>query len=96
MPGLFEGKKPGRGLVACRPVVPLMQESRLMLTMARTLLKSSLLRAAVCAVRAIYCSVRQHPMWKTNTQNILRDEQTLGLVCQHHPPFENRRKNDDA
>ena len=28
--------------------------------------------------------------------NILGNEQALGLVRQHHPPFENRRKNDNA
>ena len=96
MPGLFEGKKLGRGLAACHLVVPLMQESRPVLTLARTLLKFGLLHVAVCAARAKYFSVRQYPTQKNKIPNILRYKQALSLVCQHHPPFENRRKNNNA
>ena len=30
------------------------------------------------------------------SSSVLRDEQTLSLVRQHHPPFEDRRKNDNT
>jgi hypothetical protein len=69
MPGLFGGKKLERGLVACRLVVPLMQESRLMLRLAKELREFGLLRVAVCVARAKCCSMRQHPMRKKKIPN---------------------------
>jgi hypothetical protein len=96
MLGLFGEKKLERGLTACRLVVPLMQGSRLMLRLAKDSAEFGLLRVAVCAAREKCCSMRQHPMRENKIPNALRDEQALSLVRQHHPPFENRRKNDNA